>query len=108
MGRQDLRCWIEQRQGRGLDARRLRFWEAILGVPHRTVTEWIARMDPSWAHRSGEVGAEVQSGAFERHAASQLVESWMEDDQEEQARTLELLRGNVDIDRLSDRRRFSE
>lgn len=37
-----LRQWIERRQGRGLDAKRLRLWEVILGLPHPQVTRWLA------------------------------------------------------------------
>jgi hypothetical protein len=37
-----LRDWLEHHSGAGLDARRLRFWEVILGLPHRLVDGWIA------------------------------------------------------------------
>lgn len=40
-----LRDWLEHRRGAGLDARRLRFWEIILGLPHRQVDSWLA--DPA-------------------------------------------------------------
>jgi hypothetical protein len=40
-----LRAWIEARHGRGLDPRRLRFWELILDLPHRRVNEWLRAMD---------------------------------------------------------------
>lgn len=37
-----LREWIECRRGAGLSARQLRFWELILGLPHRAVDAWLA------------------------------------------------------------------
>ncbi len=37
-----LRDWIERRQGRGLSPQQLRFWELILGMPHRQVNVWLA------------------------------------------------------------------
>jgi hypothetical protein len=37
----DLAQWILDRQGRGLSPQRLRFWELILGLPHRKVNEWL-------------------------------------------------------------------
>jgi hypothetical protein len=36
-----LRDWIERHQGRGLSRQQLRFWELILGLPHRAVNAWI-------------------------------------------------------------------
>lgn len=54
LGDTRLRSWIETRRGRGLDARRLRFWEIVLDIPHRRVSAWLA--DPArqvWEHRSG-------------------------------------------------------
>lgn len=41
LGDAHLRSWILDRQGRGLDARRVRFWELILGLPHRQVNAWL-------------------------------------------------------------------
>jgi hypothetical protein len=41
----DLRVWLEGRRGAGLSARQLRFWELILGLPHRRVNTWLA--DPA-------------------------------------------------------------
>ena len=35
VGDQALREWIERHQGRGLSPQQLRFWELILGLPHR-------------------------------------------------------------------------
>ena len=40
----ELRAWIMAREGRGLDPRQARYWELILGLPHRQVNAWIARM----------------------------------------------------------------
>jgi hypothetical protein len=53
LGKPELRRWIEARQGRGLDARQLRFWELILGLRHRQVSEWMAAGGPAWAGRRG-------------------------------------------------------
>ena len=41
-GRGAIREWIVRRRGRGLSPRVLRFWEAVLGLPHRDVSTWIA------------------------------------------------------------------
>lgn len=41
-GDRALREWIERRHGRGLSPRQLRFWELILGLPHRRVNAWLA------------------------------------------------------------------
>ena len=51
LGHPALRAWIEQRQGRGLDPPQLRFWELVLGLPHRKVSQWIESGDPVWAGR---------------------------------------------------------
>jgi len=37
-----LRQWIERHQGDGLSPEKLRFWELILGLPHRRVNAWLA------------------------------------------------------------------
>lgn len=37
--------WIMLRQGAGLSARQLRFWELILKLPHAVVNSWLA--DPA-------------------------------------------------------------
>jgi len=42
LGDRALRDWIERRQGRGLSPQQLRFWELILGLPHRQVNVWLA------------------------------------------------------------------
>lgn len=41
-GDQSLREWIERHQGKGLSPPQLRFWELILGLPHRQVTIWLS------------------------------------------------------------------
>ena len=41
-GDQSLREWIIQHQGDGLNPQKLRFWELILGLPHRQVNTWLA------------------------------------------------------------------
>ncbi len=51
LGPESLREWIERRKGHGLDPRRLRFWELILGLPHREVGEWIKDMNRDGWHR---------------------------------------------------------
>ena len=33
--------WLERRGGAGLDVRRLRFWEIVLGLPRRQVDAWL-------------------------------------------------------------------
>ena len=53
LGRPALRVWIEERRGRGLDPQQLRFWEVVLGLPHRKVSKWIEAIDPVWAGRRG-------------------------------------------------------
>jgi hypothetical protein len=37
-----LRKWIERHQGSGLSPQKLRFWELVLGLPHRQVNTWLA------------------------------------------------------------------
>jgi hypothetical protein len=41
-GDRALREWIERHQGQGLSPQQLRFWELILGLPHRQVNAWLA------------------------------------------------------------------
>lgn len=36
-----LRRWIEQRQGRGLSSRQLRFWQVVLDLPSALVDAWV-------------------------------------------------------------------
>ncbi len=52
-GKPALRAWLIQREGRGLSARALRFWEALLDLPHRQVSRWIrARPTDLWERRT--------------------------------------------------------
>jgi hypothetical protein len=37
-----LREWIIDNRGRGLDPRRLRFWQLVLRLPRRSVDMWVA------------------------------------------------------------------
>ncbi len=41
VGDKFLLAWISKHRGRGLDKRRLRFWELILPLPKRTVNAWL-------------------------------------------------------------------
>jgi hypothetical protein len=54
VGDEGLRAWFSETRGRGLDPRRLRFWELVLDLKHDEVTGWIEAMrhDP-WHRRSG-------------------------------------------------------
>ncbi|MBI4492721.1 MAG: hypothetical protein HY690_08030 [Chloroflexi bacterium] len=53
-GKEGLREWIRARRGRGLDARRLRFWELVLDLPRREVNRWLRELRrDSWPGRSG-------------------------------------------------------
>jgi hypothetical protein len=36
-----LRDWLVRRRGAGLNSRQLRFWELVLGLPHRLVNTWL-------------------------------------------------------------------
>jgi hypothetical protein len=52
LGDAGLREWLLRRQGAGLSPRQLRFWELILGLPHRQVNDWLrAPSRTSWDHR---------------------------------------------------------
>lgn len=42
VGDRALREWIKRHQGRGLSPQQLRFWELVLGLPHRRVNAWLA------------------------------------------------------------------
>jgi hypothetical protein len=54
VGEPDLRNWIVRRSGRGLDARRLRFWQVILDIPEDQVTRWIEAVQAEpWTRRNG-------------------------------------------------------
>ncbi len=37
VGDKAIREWLESRCGRGVSPQRLRFWELLLGIPHRRV-----------------------------------------------------------------------
>ncbi|MEW6666932.1 MAG: hypothetical protein AB1512_17150 [Thermodesulfobacteriota bacterium] len=41
LGDKELREYIVACRGRRLSPRQLRFWELILGIPHRTVSAWL-------------------------------------------------------------------
>ena len=41
LGRSGLAEWIRGRRGRGLDPRRLRFWEVVLDLPKEEVDVWM-------------------------------------------------------------------
>jgi hypothetical protein len=41
LGDPALREWIVRREGRGLDARQLRFWQVILEIPEIIVDRWL-------------------------------------------------------------------
>ncbi len=49
-----LKNWFLTRRGAGLGARQLRFWELILGLPHREVNEWLKdKTRMVWERRAG-------------------------------------------------------
>ncbi|MCK6526619.1 hypothetical protein L6R50_03400 [Myxococcota bacterium] len=53
LGDEALRGWIAKRQGRGLSARDLRFWEVVLRIPHAQVTAWIEQPGKAiWERRT--------------------------------------------------------
>jgi hypothetical protein len=49
----EIRDFIERRQGRGINPRRLRFWGLVLGISRTRVDRWIAtaRTNP-WHQRT--------------------------------------------------------
>jgi hypothetical protein len=52
LGDDRLREWIRTRRGRGLDGRRLRYWQIVLDLPAAEVDAWLA--DPArrvWEER---------------------------------------------------------
>lgn len=52
LGDEVLLTWILQHKGRGLDKRRLRFWELILQLPNNTVNAWLhTTRDTPWERR---------------------------------------------------------
>jgi hypothetical protein len=53
LGDTALRDWIERHQGRGLSRQQLRFWELMLGLPHRAVDRWMQCAERGiWDHRT--------------------------------------------------------
>jgi hypothetical protein len=42
LGDEELRKWIIQHQGRGLEPRQLRFWQIAVGIDPAEVDRWIA------------------------------------------------------------------
>lgn len=52
MGTEALRKWLIANQAKGLDPRRIRFWELMLDLPPNQVEEWLktARGNP-WEKR---------------------------------------------------------
>jgi len=54
----DLAAWIRSRDGHGLDARQLRFWQVVLKLPEADVDAWVARFQSSpWGMRHNASGA---------------------------------------------------
>lgn len=54
IGDKAIREWLERKHGGQLDARKLRFWELLLGLPDTIVDEWISRNRwSSWERRRG-------------------------------------------------------
>lgn len=54
LGDAALRCWLVERKGAGLDARRLRFWQLVLDLPDRTVSRWLrSEARRAWDGRLG-------------------------------------------------------
>jgi len=48
-----LEEWLMRRKGGGLSPERLRFWELVLDIPHRTVNLWLKPGNGSvWRERS--------------------------------------------------------
>lgn len=41
LGASALRQWLLERHGAGLAPRQIRFWEVVLGLPHRRVNGWL-------------------------------------------------------------------
>jgi hypothetical protein len=50
-GDAQLEDWLKKRHGAGLAPERLRFWELVLHLPHRTVSDWIKNGSNSIWHR---------------------------------------------------------
>lgn len=43
LGDMAIKEWFITKHGRGLDARKIRFWEVILDMPKADVDEWVRR-----------------------------------------------------------------
>jgi superfamily II DNA or RNA helicase len=53
VGDMDLAAWIQARDGRGLGARQLRFWQTVLDLPASDVDRWVRQAkDNPWGGRS--------------------------------------------------------
>lgn len=51
-GSDAIRLWIEERRGRPLSRKQLRFWQLILGLPPAEVDAWLAaRENDPWEGR---------------------------------------------------------
>ncbi|MCK5241751.1 hypothetical protein KAR34_04795 [bacterium] len=49
-----LRQWFWEHQGRGLDSRRLRYWELVLNLPRKYINNWMHPKDGGiWQGRHG-------------------------------------------------------
>lgn len=49
----ELAAWISSREGHGLDARQLRFWQVVLKLSEQDVDAWVARSrENAWGARS--------------------------------------------------------
>ena len=52
-GDAELEDWLKKRHGASLSPERLRFWELVLHLPHRTVNNWIENNNDSiWRRRT--------------------------------------------------------
>lgn len=50
----ELAGWIRKRDGRGLDARQLRFWQTVLDLPEGDANRWVKQAkEGAWGARSG-------------------------------------------------------
>lgn len=67
VGNDALREWIERHRGGGLSPQRLRFWELILGLPHRQVNTWLAAEGRQvWDKRARPYGGSHTAVSWER------------------------------------------
>jgi hypothetical protein len=50
----ELASWIQEHDGRGLDARQLRFWQTVLDLPETDVNRWVKQAkEGAWGARTG-------------------------------------------------------